>query len=79
VTDLPLQGAELVGVGVVDLTRGIESERSLLVSMPAPRLRALGFDVQTPLHEPELRLLRRLADWHGFAAKRALQRTFGGG
>lgn len=67
-TDLPLPGAELVGVGLADLRSGTESDESLLVSMAAPRLRTLGFDVPTPLPDPELRLYRRLADRHGVAA-----------
>jgi hypothetical protein len=42
-TDLP--GHELVSEGLIDLAEGRESESGLLVSMAAPRLRALGFDV----------------------------------
>ncbi len=41
--DLP--GHELVSEGLSDLADGRESTSSLLVSMAAPRLRALGFDV----------------------------------
>ncbi len=40
-----LPGHELVSAGLADLAAGRESEASLLVSMAAPRLRALGFDV----------------------------------
>lgn len=42
-SDLP--GHELVSEGLRDLATGRESTSSLLVSMAAPRLRALGFDV----------------------------------
>lgn len=38
-------GHELVSGGLADLSSGQESEASLLVTMAAPRLRALGFDV----------------------------------
>jgi hypothetical protein len=38
-------GHELVSGGLADLSSGRESEASLLVTMAAPRLRALGFDV----------------------------------
>lgn len=41
--DLP--GHELVSAGLADLSAGRESEASLLVSMAAPRLRALGYDI----------------------------------
>jgi hypothetical protein len=40
-----LPGHELVSGGPADLSAGRESEASLLVTMAAPRLRALGFDV----------------------------------
>ncbi len=40
-----LPGHELVSQGLTDLSAGRESEASLLVTMAAPRLRALGFDV----------------------------------
>jgi hypothetical protein len=42
-TSLP--GHELVSAGLTDLAAGRESESSLLVTMAAPRLRRLGFDV----------------------------------
>lgn len=38
----------------------MESVESLLVSIGAPRLRALGFDVAKPLESPEHRLYARL-------------------
>lgn len=64
--DLP--GAELIEQGVRDLERGVETVESLLVSIGAPRLRALGLVVAVPIDEPELRLYRRLAAQHGAAA-----------
>jgi len=63
-----LPGADLVETGLRDLATGLESIESLLVSMSAPRLRALGFDVPAPLDSAELRLYRILADQHGLAA-----------
>ncbi len=63
-----LPGADLVERGLHDLRAGVESVESLLVSMAAPRLRALGFDVPAPLVDPELRLYRRLALDHGAGA-----------
>ena len=42
-TDLP--GHELVSSGLADLAAGRETENALLVTMAAPRLRALGIDV----------------------------------
>ena len=56
-----LPGSELVGKGIDDLERGVESVESLLVSIGAPRLAHLGFDVRTPIASPEHRLYRRLA------------------
>ena len=56
-----LPGADLVEQGLKDLERGIESVEALLVSIGAPRLTALGFDVPRPVHEPERRLYDTLA------------------
>jgi hypothetical protein len=56
-----LPGADLVGQGLDDLARGVESEPALLVSIGAPRLRQLGFSVPNPVSDPELRLYRSLA------------------
>ena len=64
--DLP--GAELIDAGLADLASHTETDASLLVSMAAPRLRSLGFDVPTPFADAELRLYRRLAERHGAAA-----------
>jgi len=40
-----LPGADLVDQGIADLARGVESVAALLVSIGAPRLRRLGYDV----------------------------------
>lgn len=47
--------------GLDDLAAGRESEASLLVSMAAPRLRALGFDVPAGPVDPSHRLYALLA------------------
>ena len=51
-----LPGAGLVRQGVADLKNRIESVEALLVSIGAPRLRALGVDVPPPVSDPEHRL-----------------------
>ena len=56
VPNAALPGAELVEKGIADLERGIESIESLLVSIGAPRLRALGIAVSSPIRSPEHRL-----------------------
>ncbi len=64
-----LPGADLVGNGLADLARGTRSVAALLVSIGAPRLRALGVDV--PEHEiaaPERALYELLAQSEGDAA-----------
>ena len=67
-TDANLPGAELIEAGLADLATRTETDESLLVSMAAPRLRALGFDVPAPFDDAKLRLYRRLAERHGAAA-----------
>jgi hypothetical protein len=57
-----LPGAELVATGMADLERGVESVESLLVSIGAPRLTRLGFDVRWPFPSPEHRLYELLAE-----------------
>ena len=57
--DLP--GHDLVEAGLRDLARGAETLESLLVSIGAPRLRALGYDVQRAFADPEDRLYAALA------------------
>lgn len=67
-TSLP--GHELVSQGLRDLAAGRESESALLVTMAAPRLRALGLDVpprgeQDPSHRLyELLTEREQGDAH---------------
>jgi hypothetical protein len=56
-----LPGSELVEKGLSDLADGAETVESLLVSIGAPRLRRLGFDVASPFDEPEERLYLLLA------------------
>src|SRR5260370_32625701 len=55
-------GADLIAAGLADLARGVESEAALLVSIGAPRLRALRVPVERPIPEPERRLYERLQD-----------------
>lgn len=57
--DLP--GAELVVTGLHDLAVGVETVESLLVSIGAPRLRALGLRIAEPIADAEHRLYHRLA------------------
>ena len=67
--DLP--GHELVSAGLADLAAGRESEASLLVSMAAPRLRALGFTVPPGgVDHPSYRLYELLAAGDGGAHSR---------
>jgi hypothetical protein len=63
-----IPGADLVEQGLADLGRCQETEASLLVSIGAPRLRRLGFEVTSPFSNPEHRLYRLLARSSGNAA-----------
>lgn len=63
-----LPGGELVSAGLQDLEHGIESDAALLVSIGAPRLAALGVQVNHPLDDPEHRLYARLAASDGPSA-----------
>jgi hypothetical protein len=56
--DLP--GSELVEAGLADLARGVESVEALVVSIGAPRLARLGFDIEAAYESPEKRLYERL-------------------
>ena len=56
-----LPAADLIETGLRDLSGGLETEASLLVSIGAPRLRSLGFPVASPLEKPERRLYERLS------------------
>jgi len=61
--DLP--GAELVERGLSDTRRGLTSVESLLVATAAPRLAALGLEVEGPLgriSDPELSLYALLGE-----------------
>lgn len=57
--DMP--GAELVGPGLADLASGSVSVASLLVSIGAPRLRRLGYDVPAPIDNADHLLYLLLA------------------
>lgn len=65
---MSLPGEDLIARGLDDLNHGTESEPALLVSIGAPRLRALGVDVNATFSEPEHRLYRLLSASHGDAA-----------
>ena len=56
-----LPGADLVDKGRVDLEQGIESIESVLVSIGASRLSALGLRPSTTFPSPEHRLYELLA------------------
>ncbi len=56
-----LPGQDLVQTGIADLAQGRDSIEALLVSIGAPRLRAVGLDVSAPLADAEDRLYERLA------------------
>jgi hypothetical protein len=69
VTTGRLPGKELIERGLTDLERGVESIESLLVSIGAPRLRALGVHVpEKTFVKPELRLYDKLAYEYGNGA-----------
>jgi len=63
-----LPGHDLVAAGLDDLARGEESVAALLVSIGAPRLRALGIAIDETIPNPEERLYQRLAEIEGDAA-----------
>jgi hypothetical protein len=63
-----LRGAELVEAGLEDLLHRRETVESLVVSMGAERLRALGIHVPEPIAHAELRLCRLLAVTFGHEA-----------
>ncbi len=57
-----LPGIELVEEGIRDLARGVETPMACLVSLGAPRLRTLGWDIPEPvIPEAEHRLYALLA------------------
>jgi hypothetical protein len=63
-----LPGRDLIDAGIADLGRGVESIAALLVSIGAPRLRQLGFDVPAVIADPEHRLYQLLASENSDAA-----------
>ena len=63
-----LPGRDLIDQGLLDLGIGVESVESLLVSLAAPRLRALGIAVPVPFPDAELRLYNRLSATFGAGA-----------
>ncbi len=64
-------GHELISTGLADLAAGRESEASLLVSMAAPRLRALGFAVPAGAGDnPSHRLYELVSEREGGAHSR---------
>jgi hypothetical protein len=56
-----LPGEDLIQRGLDDLAAGVESAESLLVSIGAPRLAALGLTVANPFPSPEHRLYQLLS------------------
>lgn len=57
--DLP--GNDLIGAGLEDLAKGVESVPALLVSVGAPRLRRIGYTVSNPIAAPEHKLYELLS------------------
>lgn len=55
-----LPGSDLIEEGLDDLSRGSQSVAALLVSIGAPRLRQLGFQVPDTIPFPEHELYERL-------------------
>lgn len=49
-----LPGGDLVAQGVADLRAGRETVPAILVSIGAPRLRALGLEVPAPCPHPNI-------------------------
>lgn len=63
-----LPGGDLIAEGFNDLAAGRESAAALLVSIAAPRLRLLGWNVPSPIAHPEERLYASLAEQYGDGA-----------
>ncbi len=55
-------GQELIEAGLADLERGVDSVEALLVSIGAPRLRRIGFEIPRSIPSPEKTLYERLAE-----------------
>ena len=66
--DTYLPGAELIHQGLADLAAGSVTTESLLVSIAAPGLRELGFDVGPAIMNAELELFHLMSLRHGSAA-----------
>lgn len=63
-----LPGSELIETGLADLTAGLVTIESLLVSIAAPGLRDVGLAVDHPIADAELQLYALLAARDGAAA-----------
>ena len=63
-----LPGAELIEQGLADLTAGLVTIESLLVSIAAPGLREMGLPVGQAIPDAELQLYALLAERDGAAA-----------
>lgn len=61
-------GGDFILTGCDDLARGLETVPALLVSIGAPRLRKLGYDVRRAFSDPERRLYELLARSEGGGA-----------
>jgi len=68
VTHSVLPGADLIEIGLKDLSDGLESVPALLVSIGAPRLQRVGIVVPHPFPSPERRLYALLQQTEGDAA-----------
>jgi hypothetical protein len=67
-TPRALPGGDLIDAGLEDLSAGVVSVASLLVSIGAPRLARAGIDVPRPFPDPERRLYDLLASEDAAAA-----------
>jgi hypothetical protein len=66
--DSALPAGDLIELGVADLARGVDSIAALLVSIGAPRLRQLGYELPAVIADAEHRLYQRLASENSDAA-----------
>jgi len=63
-----LPGSELIAKGLADLSAGLVTIESLLVSIAAPGLRDVGLAVDDPIADAELQLYALLSARDGAAA-----------
>lgn len=63
-----LPGADLIDTGIADLARGAITVEALLVSIGAPRLRALNWTLPATLPHAEEQLYALLSAAHGDGA-----------